>query len=266
MRLQPSGPRGVPLEEVVAVYDRLRDRVDALTFGPPVAFVYDPLRYAWAPFVDYLRRYARPRPEVVLLGMNPGPFGMAQTGIPFGDVGLVRDWLGIRGEIGRPPFEHPKRRVLGFECSRSEVSGSRLWGWARDRFEHPSRFFARFLVLNYCPLVFLEASGRNRTPDRLPRDELAPLLEACDEALSAAVRELRPGLVVGVGGWATKQATRALADTAVAIGTVLHPSPASPRANRGWVHQAEADLRALGVDLTKRARRGARRARRVVRD
>jgi single-strand selective monofunctional uracil DNA glycosylase len=68
--------------------------------------VYDPLRYAWAPFVDYLKRYARPRPEVVLLGMNPGPFGMAQTGIPFGDVGLVRDWLVVRGEIGKPPNEH----------------------------------------------------------------------------------------------------------------------------------------------------------------
>jgi single-strand selective monofunctional uracil DNA glycosylase len=254
------------LEEVVAVYDRLRDRVDALTFGPPVAFVYDPLRYAWAPFVDYLRRYARPRPEAVLLGMNPGPFGMAQTGIPFGDVGLVRDWLGVRGEIGRPAVEHPKRRVLGFACTRSEVSGSRLWGWARDRFERPSRFFARFLVLNYCPLVFLEASGRNRTPDHLPRHELAPLLAVCDEALSAVVRELRPGLVVGVGAWATKQAARALADTGVAIGTVLHPSPASPRANRGWVDQAEADLEALGVDLTKRARRGARRARRAARD
>jgi single-strand selective monofunctional uracil DNA glycosylase len=264
--LQPSGRRGAVLEELVVVYDRLRDRADALTFGPPVAFVYDPLRYAWAPFVDYLRKFARPRPEVVLLGMNPGPFGMAQTGVPFGDVGLVRDWMGIRGTIGRPPLEHPKRRIQGFECTRSEVSGSRLCGWARDRFEHPSRFFERFLVLNYCPLVFLEASGRNRTPDRLPRHELEPLIDACDEALSAAVRELRPGLVVGVGAWATKQATRALADTEVAIGTVLHPSPASPRANRGWVDQAEADLTALGVDVTKRARRGARRARRVARD
>jgi single-strand selective monofunctional uracil DNA glycosylase len=146
------------------------------------------------------------------------------------------------------------------------VSGSRLWGWARDRFEHPSRFFARFLVLNYCPLVFLEASGRNRTPDKLPRHERTPLLAACDDALSAAVRELRPGLVVGVGAWATKQAARALADTDVAIGTVLHPSPASPRANRGWVDRAEADLRALGVDLTTPARRGARQARRDVRD
>ena len=244
------------LDELVAVYDRLRDRVDALSFGPPVALVYDPLRYAWAPFVDYLRRYARPRPEVVLLGMNPGPFGMAQTGVPFGDVGLVRDWLGVRGEIGRPPIEHPKRPVLGFSCERSEVSGARLWGWARSRFREPSQFFARFLVLNYCPLVFLESSGRNRTPDHLPRHELAPLLEACDEALSIAVRALRPGLVVGVGGWATKQATRAL--PGVPIGTILHPSPASPRANRGWVQQAEADLQALGVDVTTPERRGAR--------
>ncbi len=72
------------------------------------------------------------------------------------------------------------------------------------------------------------------------------------------MRDLDPGLVVGVGAWATKQAERALAGTGVTIGTILHPSPASPRANRGWVTQAEADLEALGVYVTKPARRGAR--------
>jgi single-strand selective monofunctional uracil DNA glycosylase len=250
-------PWDAPLADLFAVYDRLRDRVDALSFAAPVAFVYDPLRYAWAPFADYLRRYAR-RPEVVLLGMNPGPFGMAQTGIPFGDVALVKNWLGIEADVGRPPVEHPKRPIQGFACGRAEVSGTRLWGWARDRFGDPARFFERFLVLNYCPLVFLEASGRNRTPDHLPRRELAPLQAACDEALLAAVRALGPRLVVGVGSWATQQAARALDGGGATIGTMLHPSPASPRANRGWAAQAEADLKALGVDVTTPARRGAR--------
>jgi single-strand selective monofunctional uracil DNA glycosylase len=211
--------------------------------------VYDPLGYAWAPFADYLQRYGAGHPEVVFLGMNPGPFGMAQTGIPFGEVGIVKNWLRVRGLIERPPVEHPKRPVQGFDCTRAEVSGSRLWGWARDRFGTPEQFFERFLVLNYCPLVFLEESGRNRTPDHLPRREQVPLLEACDEALRGAVDALDPAIVVGVGGWAAKQAQRALEGSAVRIGTMLHPSPASPRANRGWVAQAEADLVALGVDL-----------------
>ena len=33
--------------------------------------------------------------RVVFLGMNPGPFGMAQVGVPFGEVAAVRDWLRI---------------------------------------------------------------------------------------------------------------------------------------------------------------------------
>jgi single-strand selective monofunctional uracil DNA glycosylase len=31
------------------------------------------------------------------------------------------------------------------------------------------------------------------------------------------------------------------------VGQVLHPSPASPKANRGWAAQADAELAALGL-------------------
>ena len=125
--------------------------------------------YARAPHEQYLRRYGDARPSrVLLMGMNPGPFGMAQTGVPFGDVRMVRDFLGIEAPVARPPREHPARPITGFACARSEVSGTRLWGWARDRFGTAERFFERFFVVNYCPLVFMEESGRNRTPDKLP--------------------------------------------------------------------------------------------------
>src|SRR4026209_220177 len=110
-----------------------------------------------------------------MLGMNPGPFGMVQTGVPFGDVAMARSWLGVVGPVARPRDEHPKRPVLGLECRRSEVSGARLWGWARDTFKSPDRFFERFFVVNYCPLLFMEAGGRNLTPDKLPSAERAPL-------------------------------------------------------------------------------------------
>jgi single-strand selective monofunctional uracil DNA glycosylase len=218
-----------------------------LKFGDPVTHVYNPLEYAKRPHELYLERYGAGPKEVVFVGMNPGPFGMAQTGVPFGDVVLVRDWMGIEAAVGRPESEHPKRPVLGFECARSEVSGSRLWGWARDRFGSPERFFSRFFVLNYCPLVFLEESGRNRTPDKLSAAERAALLPACDQALCAALEILDPALVVGVGAWATKRARSALGDGALPVGTVLHPSPASPKANRGWAPQAENELRELGI-------------------
>ena len=148
-----------------------------------------------------MSRYGGGRKEVLLLGMNPGPFGMAQTGVPFGDVTMVRDWLGIVAPVTKPPDEHPKRPVLGFECRRTEVSGTRLWGWARDRFITPERFFERFFVANYCPLAFMESSGANRTPDKLPRAEQQALFSACDEALRDVVRALRPRIVIGVGGF-----------------------------------------------------------------
>jgi single-strand selective monofunctional uracil DNA glycosylase len=235
--------------QLQTIAEALRAEVDALTFAPPVFRVYDPLQYAWALHAQYLARFGAPGKEAVFVGMNPGPWGMAQTGVPFGEVGMVRDWMGIRGAVGAPPLLHPKRPVQGLDCPRSEVSGRRLWGWAASRFGPPEAFFARFFALNYCPLVFMEESGRNLTPDKLPAAERAPLEAACDRALRQSVRALGAPLVIGVGAWAEKRARVALAGLDLRFGRILHPSPASPAANRGWEEQAEADLRALGVPL-----------------
>ena len=237
------------MDDLVKVSRRLSLAVDSLDFGEPVTNVYNPLRYARAPHELYLTRYGKGPKEAVFVGMNPGPFGMAQTGVPFGDVGFVREWMGIEASVGRPVTEHPKRPILGFACERSEVSGSRLWGWAQTRFGTPEAFFERFFVLNYCPLVFLERSGRNRTPDKLPPDERAALMACCDRALRDSIAILAPEQIVGVGVWATKRAVAALGEAAPEIGTVLHPSPASPKANRGWAPQAEKDLRRLGIEV-----------------
>ena len=231
------------------ISEKLVSGVRNLRFGPPVLHVYNPLVYASAPHAEYLRRFASGRKEVLFVGMNPGPFGMAQTGVPFGDVSMVRDWMGIEAPVGRPDSEHPKRPVLGFSCERSEVSGTRLWGWVRDRFGSPEKFFERFFVWNYCPLCFLEASGRNRTPDKLPAAERAPLFEACDRALRGLVDELGPRWVVGVGKFAEDRAKAALSDYDVEIGRILHPSPASPAANKNWAGAAEAALAQLGIEI-----------------
>jgi single-strand selective monofunctional uracil DNA glycosylase len=174
---------------------------------------------------------------------------MAQTGVPFGEISAVRNWLGIEAEFESPAREHPKRPIQGFACTRSEVSGARLWGWARDLFETPHRFFERCFVANYCPLAFMEATGRNRTPDKLPGAEREPLLERCDLALRRTVDELEPRYVVGVGAFAERRATSALGGTATVVGRVLHPSPASPAANRGWAEKATLELRELGIEL-----------------
>ena len=245
----PSTGLGEPSPALVAIAGEVARAVDELSFAAPVTHVYNPLSYAWEPHRRYLERWGGGRKEVVLLGMNPGPWGMAQTGVPFGEVELVRDWVGVEAPVGRPAREHPKRPVEGFACRRSEVSGRRLWEWAKERFGTPEAFFARFLVLNYCPLVFLEKSGRNRTPDKLPAAERVPLEALCDRALRASIEVLSPDWVIGVGAFAEARARRALAGLDIRVGRVLHPSPASPTANRGWAGRVEADLARLGIRL-----------------
>jgi single-strand selective monofunctional uracil DNA glycosylase len=243
-----------------ALLDAARELSRALAqfrFPAPVAHVYDPHRYAWAPYAAYVNRYGAGPKRVVLLGMNPGPFGMMQTGVPFGEIAAVRDWMGVRARVDKPEHEHPKRPIEGFDCKRSEVSGRRLWGWAATRFGTAEAFFADWFVLNYCPLAFLEASGRNFTPDKLPAALLAQVHAACDRQLAAALAALAPQWAIGVGAFAEKRLRAVLEsdliDGAVArtihVGQILHPSPASPAANRGWEAAAERQLAALGVPL-----------------
>jgi single-strand selective monofunctional uracil DNA glycosylase len=191
--------------------------------------------------------------------MNPGPFGMMQTGVPFGEIAAVRDWMGIRARVEKPRREHPKRPIEGFDCPRSEVSGRRLWGWAAARFGTAEAFFADWFVLNYCPLAFLEASGRNFTPDKLPAPLLAEVYAACDRHFAAALTALAPRWAIGVGAFAEKRIRAVvesdLLDGAVArtirVGQILHPSPASPAANRGWAAAAEKQFAALEVPLPR---------------
>jgi len=241
--------RTVAAVTLVEIAAELREAVRRLDFGPPVSHVYNPLDYAWPAHRSYLERFGVAPKEVVFLGMNPGPWGMAQTGVPFGEVAAVRDWLSISATVGRPEREHPARPVSGFACARSEVSGRRFWGWARQRSGTAERFFSRFFVANYCPLLFLGPSGRNLTPDRLAAADRRPLEAACDAALARSVELLAPRIVVGVGAFAARSAARALAGAPARVAQVLHPSPASPAANRGWPEQLERRLAELGVGL-----------------
>ena len=198
---------------------KLRRECGELRFEDPVTHVYSPLEYASRSVDLYLDRYARTDVEALLLGMNPGPWGMAQTGIPFGEVAHVRDFLGIECRVDRPTKEHPKRPVLGFDCPRSEVSGRRFWSWARERFGSADRFFDRFFVWNWCPLAFMESTGRNRTPDKLPAAERAPLEACCDLALRRMVESIRPSMVIGIGAFAMKRAQSVVKDRVLLGGT-----------------------------------------------
>ncbi len=243
----PSDSSARRVRRLLLATARLRREVEDMRFRSPVTHVYNPLDYAKASHSRYIKRFGGSRKRVVFLGMNPGPFGMSQTGVPFGEVSAVRDWLKLEARVGRPVCEHPKRPVEGFACSRSEVSGQRLWGAVRDHFGTPRRFFARHYIANYCPLVFMEASGRNRTPDKLPGVERDPLFRVCDEHLRRLVEILEPEWIIGVGAFATGRAREALAGLDLRIAPVLHPSPANPRANRDWQGEVRRQLAELGL-------------------
>ena len=229
---------------------RLSDKLSGLTFSAPVSHVYNPLDYAGAAHDQYLAQWgAQPQPRrIIFLGMNPGPFGMVQIGVPFGEVGIVHEWLRINAPIRQPLHMNPKRPIEGWACARSEVSGRRLWGLFRERFQTPEAFFAEHFVANYCPLAFFD-QGRNVTPDKLTAAEMAPVIEACDEHLRTLVQTMQPDWVIGVGAYAQAQAERALANGVhqPKIGRVLHPSPASPAANRGWAEAATKQMVEQGL-------------------
>lgn len=233
--------------DLLEITDRLVKDLLALRFSPPVAYVYNPLVYARDPHDKYLLRCVGGGRKAVFVGMNPGPWGMAQTGVPFGEISAVRGWLGIEGAVGKPPEEHPKKRIEGFLCRRSEVSGRRLWGLFRELCGTPERFIERFFVINYCPLLFLDAEGRNITPDKLKTGERAPLQEACDRALLSYIEHIGPAMVIGIGNFAQERAMEALKESGVRVGKILHPSPASPAANAGWEKIVLEQLRDQGI-------------------
>lgn len=235
-------------KRLLGIADELRKGVSKLRFRTPVAWVYNPLDYAWLSYQSYVSRYAPASCRVLFLGMNPGPFGMAQTGVPFGEIAAVRDWLEIEEKVAKPPKEHPKRPIEGFACKKSEVSGKRLWGLFALRYGNPSSFFREHFVINYCPLVFMDESARNVTPDKLQREDASALHALCDRHLVQTIEVLKPQYAVGVGAFAESCFQRALgANSEIAVSKILHPSPASPAANRNWAGTATEQLKIAGV-------------------
>ena len=234
-------------KKLIVAASELSTQVNRLKFKPPVTHVYNPLTYAWSAHEEYLRRFGNGRKRVVFLGMNPGPFGMAQIGIPFGEIAAARDWMGIHTSITKPKMEHPKRPILGFGCPRSEVSGRRFWGLFAEKFGSSEQFFTEHFVVNYCPLAFLSVTGSNLTPDKLPATEQTGLFAICDAHLHHVLEILEPEWLIGVGGFAKKRGALVAHELKIRLGQILHPSPASPKANRGWATAATNELLAQGV-------------------
>jgi single-strand selective monofunctional uracil DNA glycosylase len=234
---------------IIAEARRLSRDAGRIRFGHPVHYVYNPLEYAREPHELYLARYAAGRKRIVLLGMNPGPWGMAQTGVPFGEIAMVSEWLGIRGSVKAPAGGHPRVKVQGFECARHEVSGTRLWGFLRGRYGTANEMARELFVSNYCPLLFLDEAGRNITPDHLARPDQPALFEACDRFLRVVIETIQPQWLVGVGRFAERRLQAVVEKTCLPgrVTSITHPSPANPRSQKDWGATVSAALVEQGV-------------------
>jgi single-strand selective monofunctional uracil DNA glycosylase len=105
-------------------------------------------------------------------------------------------------------------------------------------------------VSNYCPLLFLDESGRNVTPDRISRADQPGLFALCDRYLSVVIETLRPEWLIGVGLFAERRLREVQEKSGISSARVMsitHPSPANPRSNRDWAGQVAAALEKEGV-------------------
>ncbi len=216
----------------------MRDDVDIigreLTIRGTVDCVYNPLEYAWDVHKRYIEISGDMGASTVMMGMNPGPHGMGQMGIPFAATSMVRDLLGISGiDVNQPSIIHPRRPVVGLDYPREEVSGTRIWGLLSDTYGSASEIFEKVFLVNHCPLMLLDGPrGSNITPDKISGPIVRELLERCDEHLLEVVEILNADTVIGIGKFAEKRANNALRDSGVEVKGCWHPSPASPLANR----------------------------------
>ena len=164
--------------------------------------------------------------------MNPGPFGMAQSGVPFGATELAKNFLGISGNFRDPVGRHPKRPIEGLDFQRQEVSGTRLWGLLEEIWKDPITIHQNVFLVNHCPLLLLGKSGRNITPANISGPATRKLLKLCDKHLKVVVESLDISRIIGVGKYAEKRAEIAFSGTNIEISSCWHPSPASPLANK----------------------------------
>ena len=132
------------------------EAIAGLEASGAVAHATNPLDYAWAHHEQFLDLWGGLGATTLLLGMNPGPWGMAQTGVPFGATQVARDFLRIEGRpLSTPANAHPKRPIVGMDLERQEVSGTRLWNLMEEMYGSPEATFANLFVVNHCPLLLL---------------------------------------------------------------------------------------------------------------
>jgi single-strand selective monofunctional uracil DNA glycosylase len=219
------------LEAAKHLSEQCNKKIPALLKHKDVAHVTNPLDYAWELHEQFIRKWGGFGAKTLLLGMNPGPYGMAQTGVPFGATKMATDVLQIEAvELQTPAGAHPKRPIQGLSMERQEVSGTRFWTFMVDHYGSIEATFSNIFVVNHCPLLILGETGRNITPVDIPKSIINPILDLCDQHLKSVVDIMGIERILGVGNYAKKRAKTIVPE--LDIDAMWHPSPASPLANR----------------------------------
>jgi len=91
----------------------------------------------------------------------------------------------------------------------------------------------------------MEESGSNKTPDKLSPLLKNDIFDPCDKCLRDLVTITGVKKVIGVGKFARKRIEKSVGDICE-VGDILHPSPASPKANKNWTGEIEKQLTDLG--------------------
>ena len=235
------------IETSLKLSDDVEKFADSLVKEGSVDAVYNPLAYAWEPHRAYLELASGGGAKTLLLGMNPGPHGMGQMGIPFAATSVVRDLLKITNlDVGQPRTPHPKRPISGLDWPKEEVSGTRLWGLLANEYGSAESIFKSVFLLNHCPLMLFSGErATNITPDRITGPTTKALLERCDEHLREVVDIMQIERVIGVGRYSEKRALNALSGIDISVTTCWHPSPASPLANRNKGEDWKENVRSV---------------------
>ncbi|XP_018356662.1 PREDICTED: single-strand selective monofunctional uracil DNA glycosylase [Trachymyrmex septentrionalis] len=235
-------------DRLLSIEQELCTKLKDITFPSSIQYIYNPLEYASETHAMYVHKYCTGIKKILFVGMNPGPWGMSQTGVPFGEITMVRDWLKISGPVGKPSKEHPDRKVIGFQCTRSEISGLRLWGLFREICGNPENFFRYAYMHNYCPLAFMDGKARNITPAEIKGDGQKTLHEACDKSLIDIIQLLKVEIVIGIGNYAEKRAQLAVQTGGLPVQVIVlrHPSPRAV-GNQNWKEIAKKRLNELGL-------------------
>ncbi|CAK1583332.1 unnamed protein product [Parnassius mnemosyne] len=237
-----------------SLIDELNNKLEKFELPSAVKCVYNPTIYARYTFEMYVRKYCNSIKPIMYFGMNPGPFGMSQTGVPFGEVSSVRDWLGIEGPVGKPPKEVESRPVRGFACTRTEISGKRFWGLLKEICGTPEKFFETSFVYNYLNQQWMKSNGCNLTPGDFKVSEMKALYEICDQTFIRVLELYKVQTIVAVGKFCETRAHKAIEEhlpsksRTIKVLYLPHPSPRTVN-NNDWDQKAKEYL--IKYDLLK---------------